>query len=104
MKMKTTTATLTTTGTMDELWRRNEERGGRAKGRRRRRGGRGRAKYGSHFVLLISLVGLVCRVDGATTLNRKEYDKFLSCLYSSDSLMFGFGTQDMEMAKMTKQQ
>ena len=69
MKMKTKKTTLTTTERMDELWRRNEERRGWAKGRRG-----GGAKYDSAGVLFISLVGLVCRGDGATTLNRKEYD------------------------------
>ena len=78
----------------------SEEEGRRAEGG----GGEGEGEPSTDLTLYSSLVGLVCRVDGATTLNRKEYDKFLSCLYSSDSLMFGFGTQDMKMAKMTKQQ
>ena len=59
------------------------------------KGGRGRAKYGSHFVLFISFVGLVCRVDGARTLNRKEYDNVLSCLNSSDSWI---EVEEMKMA------
>ena len=37
----------------------------------------------------------VCRVDGARTLNRKEYDNVLSCLNSSDSWI---EVEEMKMA------
>ena len=71
---------------MDELWRRNEERRGRAEGRERE----SQVRFS-----FCTLRFPVCRVDGPRTLNGKEYDNVLSCLNSSDSWI---EVEEMKMA------